>query len=98
MNAALDKIVKKQNDRVNEQIEVDQNRLGSTWSFDQIKYEFFKKEEPNMDLLSHSEIEEFRLYYVAVTRAKFQIENAEWLSEPEIYTSVSTILNRGSFE
>ena len=98
MNAALDKIVKKQNDRVNEQIEVDQNRLGNTWSFDQIKYEFFKKEEPNMDLLSHSEIEEFRLYYVAVTRAKFQIENAEWLSEPEIYTSVSTILNRGSFE
>ena len=98
MNAALDKIVKKQNDRVNEQIEVDQNRLGNTWSFDQIKYEFFKKEEPNMDLLSHSEIEEFRLYYVAVTRAKFQIENAEWLSEPEIYTSVSSISNRGSFE
>ena len=98
MNAALDKIVKKQNDRVNEQIEVDQNRLGNTWSFDPIKYEFFNKEEPNMDLLSHSEIEEFRLYYVAVTRAKFQIENAEWLSEPEIYTSVSSISNRGSFE
>ena len=98
MNAALDKIVKKQNDRVNEQIDVDKNRLGNTWSFDPIKYEFFNKEEPNMDLLSNSEIEEFRLYYVAVTRAKFQIENAEWLSEPEIYTSVSSISNRGSFE
>ena len=98
MNAALDKIVKKQNDRVNEQIDIDKNRLGNTWSFDPIKYEFFNKEEPNMDLLSHSEIEEFRLYYVAVTRAKFQIENAEWLSEPEIYTTVSSISNRGSFE
>lgn len=100
MNAALDKIIVNQHERIDNLIQNDRAKLGDDWIFDPIKYEFFSKESPNMDLLSHSEVEEFRLYYVAVTRAKFQINNAEWLSEPDVYTNIeeSTILNRGSFE
>lgn len=100
MNAALDKIIVNQHERIDNIIQNDRARLGDDWVYDPIKYEFFSKENPNMDLLSRSEVEEFRLYYVAVTRAKFQINNAQWLSEPDIYTNIeeSTILNRGSFE
>ena len=100
MNAALDKIIVNQHERIDNLIQNDRAKLGDDWIFDPIKYEFFSKQSPNMDLLSHSEVEEFRLYYVAVTRAKFQINNAEWLSEPDVYTNIeeSTILNRGSFE
>ena len=98
LNAALDKVKKNQNEKVNNQIQIDKERLGSKWEYDPIKYEFFIKEKPNMDLLSHSEVEEFRLYYVAVTRARFQIENAQWLSEPDVYTTFSSISNRGSFD
>lgn len=97
MNAALNKVMKNQHDRVNAKIDADKAKFGSKWEFDPIKYEFFDKLQPNMDLLTHSEIEEFRLYYVACTRAKFQIENAEWLEFPDIYTTVSSFSNRGNF-
>ena len=51
-----------------------------------------------MELLNNKQIEEFRLYYVAVTRAMLQVHNAEWLEEPEISTTFSLITNRGDFE
>ena len=99
MNGALDKIVAKQHEYIDNMIQIDKTS-SKNWSFDPIKYEYFDKNQPNMDLLSKQAQEEFRLYYVAVTRAKYDVYDAQWLSEPDIYTNIeeSTILNRGSFE
>ena len=78
-----------------------QDKTKPNWSYDPIRYEYFDKNSPNMDLLSESQVEEFRLYYVAITRAKLIIENAEWLTESDIYTLFqedSSINLRGSFD
>ena len=98
MNGALNKVLAKQHEAVNSIIEQDKAKYKEHWYFDANKYEFFDKDQPNMDLLTHAQVEEFRLYYVAVTRAKFTILNADWLSEPDLFTSFSSISNRGSFE
>lgn len=41
-----------------------------------MKYEFFRQNLPNIDLLNNKQLEEFRLYYVAITRGRYQYENA----------------------
>lgn len=97
MNGALNKVIAKQHEAMNNKINVDKAKYKNDWFFDPTKYEFFEKDSPNMDLLTHAQVEEFRLYYVAVTRAKFTILNAEWLSEPDLFTSFSSMSNRGSF-
>lgn len=98
LNNALDKVVKNQNDEVNSRIDQDKAKLQDKWFFDPMKYEFFKKESPNIDLLNNKQLEEFRLYYVAITRGRYQYENAQWLSEPDKYTSFSMSSLRGDFE
>ena len=99
MNGALDKIVAKQHEYVDNMIQIDKTS-NKNWSFDPIKYEYFDKKQPNMDLLSKQAQEEFRLYYVAVTRTKYDVYDAEWLSEPDFITMFpedSSINLRGTF-
>lgn len=97
MNEALNKIVKNQANKVNDQIEIDKTKMGSEWKYDPIKYEIFDKNYPNMNLLTNSQIEEFRLYYVACTRTRYQYHNAKWLEKSDGFTDFSMILNRGAF-
>ena len=100
MNGALDKIVAKQHEYIDNMIQIDKTS-NKNWTFDPIKYEYFDKKQPNMDLLSKQAQEEFRLYYVAVTRAKYDVYDAEWLSEPDFITMFpedSSINLRGSFD
>ena len=100
MNGALDKIVAKQHEYIDNMIQIDKTS-NKNWTFDPIKYEYFDKKQPNMDLLSKQAQEEFRLYYVAATRAKYDVYDAEWLSEPDFITMFpedSSINLRGTFE
>ena len=100
MNGALDKIVAKQHEYVDNMIQIDKTS-NKNWTFDPIKYEYFDKKQPNMELLSKQAQEEFRLYYVAVTRTKYDVYDAEWLSEPDFITMFpedSSINLRGTFE
>ena len=99
MNGALDKIVAKQHEYIDNMIQLDKTS-NKNWTFDPIKYEYFDKKQPNMDLLSKQAQEEFRLYYVAVTRTKYDVYDAEWLSEPDFITMFpedSSINLRGTF-
>ena len=96
LNSALDKIVKKQNDDVEFRMQSDKDREPG-WKFSHTRYEKFSRENPNMELLTKQQQEEFRLYYVAVTRARYQYENAKWLSIEDKYTSFSMMQNRGNF-
>ena len=98
LNKALTITIEKFNDAVHEKIVKDKEVLGNAFNPKDKKYELFDIENPNMELLNNKQIEEFRLYYVAVTRAMLQVHNAEWLEEPEISTTFSLITNRGDFE
>lgn len=99
MNGALDKIVAKQHEYIDNMIQIDKTS-NKNWTFDPIKYEYFDKKQPNMELLSKQAQEEFRLYYVVITRTKYDLYDAEWLSEPDFITMFqedSSINLRGTF-
>ena len=98
LNNALENMIKKFNDAVHEKMVKDKERLGDYFNPNDSAYEMFDKDNPNMKLLNNSQIEEFRLYYVAITRAMLQVHNCSWLEEEDIVTQFSMINNRGDFE
>ena len=97
LNEALHKVIEKQQELAKTRLQIDKDKYGDKFEF---KYEIhapFNPVEPDMSLLPKEAIEEFRLYYVAITRAKFQLQKAEWLSEQEVLTTqISMFDQRGN--
>ena len=97
INEALHKVIEKQQELAKTRLQIDKEKYGDKFEF---KYEIhapFNPVEPDMSLLPKEAIEEFRLYYVAITRAKFQLQKAEWLSEQEVLTTqISMFDQRGN--
>ena len=98
MNEALHKVIERQQNAAKERLKADKEIYGNKFEFKYEKHALFNPVEPDMSLLSKDAIEEFRLYYVAVTRAKFQLQHAEWLTSQEVLaTTISMIHSRGNF-
>ena len=93
----MHKVIEKQQELAKTRLQIDKDKYGDKFEY---KYEIhtpFNPVEPDMSLLPKEAIEEFRLYYVAITRAKFQLQKANWLSEKEVLTTqISMFDQRGN--
>ena len=98
LNEALHKVIERQQNAAKERLKADKEIYGSKFEFKYEKHALFNLVEPDMSLLPKDAIEEFRLYYVAITRAKFQLQHAEWLTSQEVLTTtISMMHSRGNF-
>ena len=94
----MHKVIEKQQELAKTRLQIDKEKYGDKFEFKYEKHALFNPVEPDMSLLPKEAIEEFRLYYVAVTRAKFQLQHAEWLTSQEVLTTtISMIHSRGNF-